>query len=50
MNSLETSHILFMNPFIFTNTQFGDGTMNALKAFQACSGLPESGVCDARTW
>lgn len=30
--------------------QFGDTTMNALKTFQACSGLPESGVCDERTW
>uniref|UniRef100_A0A7S0RU51 Peptidoglycan binding-like domain-containing protein n=1 Tax=Chlamydomonas leiostraca TaxID=1034604 RepID=A0A7S0RU51_9CHLO len=30
--------------------QFGEGTLNALKTFQACSGLPESGVCDARTW
>lgn len=30
--------------------QFGDSTMNALKTFQACNGLPESGVCDAITW
>jgi peptidoglycan hydrolase-like protein with peptidoglycan-binding domain len=30
--------------------QFGDGTINALKTFQACSGLPETGVCDVTTW
>ena len=30
--------------------QFGDDTHNALITFQACSGLPESGVCDGRTW
>ena len=30
--------------------QFGDATHNALVTFQACSGLPESGVADERTW
>ena len=30
--------------------QFGDGTTSALKTFQACSGLPETGVCDVNTW
>ena len=30
--------------------QFGDGTINALKTFQACSGLPETGVCDVNAW
>jgi len=30
--------------------QFGDSTLNALKTFQACSGLPESGVVDPGTW
>ncbi|KAI3437857.1 hypothetical protein D9Q98_000303 [Chlorella vulgaris] len=29
---------------------FGDGTLSALKTFQACSGYPESGVCDGATW
>lgn len=29
---------------------FGDTTLAALKTFQACSGLPESGVCDSSTW
>lgn len=29
---------------------FGDGTLTALKTFQACSGYPESGVCDPATW
>ena len=29
---------------------FGGSTMAALQTFQACSGLPESGVCDERTW
>ncbi|PSC70776.1 peptidoglycan binding [Micractinium conductrix] len=29
---------------------FSDGTMAALKTFQACNGYPESGVCDAATW
>ena len=30
--------------------QFGDSTHSALVTFQACSGLPESGVADERTW
>ena len=30
--------------------QFGDGTHSALVTFQACEGLPESGVADERTW
>jgi hypothetical protein len=30
--------------------QFGDSTQAALKTFQACEGLPESGACDERTW
>lgn len=30
--------------------QFGDTTVGALKTFQACSGLPESGICDSVTW
>jgi len=30
--------------------QFGDSTYSALVTFQACSGLPESGVADERTW
>lgn len=30
--------------------QFGDSTLNAVKTFQACSGLPESGVADVPTW
>lgn len=29
---------------------FGDGTVTALKTFQACNSYPESGVCDAATW
>lgn len=29
---------------------FGDSTANALRTFQACCDLPESGVCDERTW
>lgn len=29
---------------------FSDQTLNALKTFQACNGLPESGVCDEATW
>jgi peptidoglycan hydrolase-like protein with peptidoglycan-binding domain len=29
---------------------FGDPTGNALRTFQASSKLPESGVCDERTW
>lgn len=28
----------------------GDSTRNALMAFQASANLPESGVCDARSW
>ena len=30
--------------------QFGDSTIAALKTYQACSGLPESGVADTVTW
>eukprot|EP00775_Hariotina_reticulata_P003407 gene3407-3680_t len=30
--------------------QFGSATLDALKTFQACNNLPESGVCDERTW
>ncbi|KXZ54376.1 hypothetical protein GPECTOR_5g455 [Gonium pectorale] len=30
--------------------QFGDTTLTALKFFQSCNGLPESGVCDERCW
>lgn len=30
--------------------QFGDPTHSALATFQACSGLPESGVADEKTW
>jgi len=30
--------------------QFGDSTVNALKTYQACTGLPESGACDEMTW
>jgi Putative peptidoglycan binding domain len=30
--------------------QFGSSTADALKTFQACSGLPESGVTDEATW
>ncbi|EFJ50292.1 hypothetical protein VOLCADRAFT_103883 [Volvox carteri f. nagariensis] len=30
--------------------QFGDATLTALKYFQSCSSIPESGVCDERTW
>lgn len=29
---------------------FGPTTVSALTTFQACSGLPESGVCDEATW
>ncbi|GBF92273.1 hypothetical protein Rsub_05356 [Raphidocelis subcapitata] len=29
---------------------FGEPTMNALRTYQASAGLPESGVCDERTW
>lgn len=29
---------------------FGDQTANALRVYQACMGLPETGVCDERTW
>ena len=29
---------------------FGDTTENALKTFQACSGMPESGVVDEEVW
>lgn len=29
---------------------FGPTTVSAISTFQACSGLPESGVCDALTW
>lgn len=29
---------------------FGDTTLNAVKTFQACCGIPESGICDDRTW
>ncbi|GIL66280.1 hypothetical protein Vafri_19872, partial [Volvox africanus] len=30
--------------------QFGDSTLTALKYFQSCNSLPESGVCDERSW
>ena len=30
--------------------QFGDSTYAALVTFQACAGLPESGVADPTTW
>jgi hypothetical protein len=30
--------------------QFGSSTLDALKTFQACNGLPESGATDERTW
>ncbi|GLC56122.1 hypothetical protein PLESTB_001066700 [Pleodorina starrii] len=30
--------------------QFGDATLTALKYFQSCNSLPESGVCDERCW
>lgn len=30
--------------------QFGSTTASALQTFQACAGVPESGVCDAATW
>ncbi|KAL6769207.1 hypothetical protein ACKKBF_B17895 [Auxenochlorella protothecoides x Auxenochlorella symbiontica] len=30
--------------------QFGSSSMRALATFQACNGLPESGVCDGATW
>lgn len=29
---------------------FGSDTATALKTFQACNDLPESGVCDEKTW
>lgn len=29
---------------------FSDSTAAALRFYQACAGLPESGVCDGRTW
>lgn len=29
---------------------FGDDTIAALKTFQACNGLPESGSCNEKTW
>eukprot|EP00892_Ulva_mutabilis_P012576 jgi/Ulvmu1/9691/UM055_0029.1 len=29
---------------------FGSSTVRALSTFQACSGLPETGVCDVATW
>lgn len=29
---------------------FGDDTVGALKTFQESLGMPESGVCDERTW
>eukprot|EP00884_Botryococcus_braunii_P015379 jgi/Botrbrau1/2524/Bobra.0079s0015.2 len=29
---------------------FGDGTFSALITFQACAGLPETGVCNMSTW
>lgn len=30
--------------------QFGDSTMAAIKTFQACNGMAESGTCDERVW
>ncbi|CAD7697774.1 unnamed protein product [Ostreobium quekettii] len=30
--------------------QYGAATANSVRTFQACNGLPESGVCDAQTW
>jgi len=30
--------------------QYGDSTVNAVKTFQACSGIPESGATCVRTW
>ncbi|WIA23572.1 hypothetical protein OEZ85_000291 [Tetradesmus obliquus] len=30
--------------------QFGSSTLDALKTYQACNGLPESGATDERTW
>ena len=29
---------------------FGESTAEALRVFQACNDLPESGVCTAATW
>ena len=29
---------------------FGGSTVNALRTFQACEGLPESGVVDEASW
>ena len=33
-----------------TEWLFGEGTLNALLTFQACSGIAETGVTDAATW
>ena len=33
-----------------TEWLFGEGTLNALLTFQACSGVAETGVTDAATW
>jgi len=30
--------------------QFGDTTVAAIKTFQACSGMPETGTCNERLW
>ena len=30
--------------------QFGDSTVTAIKTFQACNGMAESGTCDERVW
>lgn len=30
--------------------QFGDSTVTAIKTFQACNGMGESGTCDERLW
>jgi peptidoglycan hydrolase-like protein with peptidoglycan-binding domain len=29
---------------------FGASTLSAVTTFQACCGLPETGVCDVETW
>jgi peptidoglycan hydrolase-like protein with peptidoglycan-binding domain len=29
---------------------FGPSTLSAVTTFQACCGLPETGVCDRETW
>lgn len=29
---------------------YGSGTIDAIKTFQACNGLPESGTCTEKTW